>query len=115
MAYSKGDRPEVEVPAEITKEIITEYSRGTIIGIHNHPTNVMPTGSDYSAAGYRGYKFGIVVTHSGEVYKYTPPNSPVSRNLFDYTVKKYYNLGVLKSYQKATDYLRKLGATCEKL
>lgn len=103
------------VNAKRVKELIAQQGRGKMIGMHNHPTNVMPTGSDYSAASYRGYKFGIVVTHSGEVYKYTPTKSLISSNLFDYTVKKYYNLVVLKSYQKATEYLRKLGASCEKL
>lgn len=34
-----------------------------VVGIHNHPTNIPPTGSDFVAAGYRKYIFGIVVTH----------------------------------------------------
>ena len=57
--------------------------------MHNHPTNVLPTGSDIAAAGYRNYKFGIVVTHEGKIYKYTSGSKPFLPSLLDARIDKY--------------------------
>lgn len=75
-----------------------------MIGIHNHPTNIPPTGSDFGASGYRGYKFGVVVTHDGRVYTYECGNRPFLPQLLDERVDKYlekpYNLSIEKAHQK---------------
>lgn len=42
-----------------------------IVGIHSHPINVWPTGSGFTAAEYRGYKFEMVVIHDGRIFKYS--------------------------------------------
>ena len=80
---------------------------GKMISIHNHPTNVPPTGADYVASGYRGYNIGLVVTHSGEVYKYKSGNTSFLAGLFDKRVDKYtqkpYNMSVLEAHEKALD------------
>ena len=77
---------------------------GKMIGLHNHPTNIPPSGSDFGVAGYRGYKFGLVVTHTGTVYKYECGKDPFLPQLFDGRVDKYtkppYNLGVKESHEK---------------
>ena len=93
----------VELSIEEVEELRKKYF-GEIIGIHNHPTNVYPTGSDFAAMGYRGYKFGIIVTHSGKVYKYTCGSKPFLPHLFDARVDKYmenpYNLELEKAHAK---------------
>lgn len=91
--------------------------KGTIIGIHNHPTNLPPTGSDFVAAGYRGYSFGIVVTHDGRVFQYSAGDRPFLPTLLDSKVDKYcgspYNMSVENAFEKALDELREeSGATC---
>lgn len=55
---------------------IINKHKNDIIGIHNHPTNLLPNGSDFVAAGARGYQYGIVVTHDGRIYKYSVGDKP---------------------------------------
>ena len=80
------------------------YPNGAI-GIHNHPTNILPTGSDFAAAGYRKYKFGVVATHTGKVYKYAAGNKPFLPRMLDDRIDKYtkspYNLNVEKAHIRA--------------
>lgn len=93
----------VTVPDDVIENLRKKYS-GKMIAIHNHPTNIPPTGSDYSTAGYRGYQFGVVVTHSGKVYTYKPGNRPFYHELLDKRVDKYtkpdYNLSVEKAHER---------------
>lgn len=94
--------------------------RNNLIGIHNHPTNVWPTGSDYSAAGYRGYRYGFVVTHDGRLFKYSAGDKPFSPELFDKRVVKYqsapYNLGVEEAFLRVTKEIgREYGIKCEEI
>lgn len=93
---------------EITKEEVESLRKnyyGNIIGMHNHPSNVPPTGSDFTAAGYRGYEIGLVVTHSGDVYMYKSGKMPFLPNLFDQRVDKYckkeYNMSVEDAHIRA--------------
>ena len=91
-----------------------------VVGIHNHPTNIPPTGSDFVAAGYRKYIFGIVVTHAGRVYKYKVGNKPFLPRILDERIDKYintpYNLGVEEAHTRALNELAKeYGVTWEEL
>ena len=70
------------------KELIKEYS-GRLVSIHNHPTNIPPTGSDFVAAGARGYDFSIVVTHDLKVYIYEPPKEVTSLRKIDAVIDKH--------------------------
>lgn len=104
---------------ELTKDEI-EYVRnykGKKISIHNHPTNLYPTGSDFVSAGYRKYDFGIVATHDGKVYKYSVGDTPVRSQTIDAKIDKYtrkvYNKGknendIREAYKKALDELGKV-------
>lgn len=98
-----NDNLGVTVTAEEVEELRSKHY-GKTIGLHNHPTNLPPTGSDYGAAGYRGYKFGLVITHSGKVYKYESGAKPFLPELFDKRVDKYcqtpYNMGVDEAHKK---------------
>ncbi len=75
---------------ELTEEEIRVIKNcKTKIGIHNHPTNLLPTGGDLAVAGSRKYDFGIVVTHSGRVFVYEAGNTPLKSNYFNKRVDKY--------------------------
>lgn len=78
----------------------------TLVSIHNHGTNLPPTGADFSSAGYHKYAFGIVACHDGKVYYYSSAHArPFLPTLIDETVDKYlkspYNLEGIKATQKA--------------
>lgn len=93
---------------------------GNMIGIHNHPTNNLPTGSDFAAAGYRGYDFGVVVTHSGKVFIYKVGDTPFLPQLFDRRVDKYteepYNFGVEKAHVKVlSEFKKEYGVSWEEI
>lgn len=92
-------------------EKIKRY-KGRIIGIHNHPTNLYPTGSDFIAAGYRGYDFGLVITHDGKVYKYSVGNKSVRSQTINARIDKYVKKAYTESdkrraYKKALNELGK--------
>ena len=92
----------VALSAEESKLLRTQSG---IIGIHNHPTNILPTGSDFAAAGYRKYRFGMVVTHDARVFKYGVGNKPFLPTVLDARIDKYtnspYNLSEEKAHVKA--------------
>ena len=103
-----------ELQVSLDRKVVAELRQnyfGEMIGIHNHPTNVPPTGSDFTTAGYRGYKFGIVVTHSGKIYKYECGDRPFLSLALDERIDKYtqkdYNLDTESAYKKALDEFQK--------
>lgn len=65
----------------------------SLISIHNHPTNIPPSGSDFASAGFRKYRMGIIACHNGDVYVYQVGSKPFSGSLFDETVEKYRKRG----------------------
>ena len=75
-----------------------------VIAIHNHPTNLLPTGSDFVSAGARGYDFGLVATHDGKVFWYKSGSKPFRSEYFNKTVDKYvsepYNYDIEKAQIK---------------
>ncbi len=89
-------RNEVTYSKKLTEDM-SKYGRNELISIHNHGTNLPPTGADLAVAGYRGYKFGVVACHNGRVFCYsTQKAKPFTSTNFDGTVAKYkdkpYNL-----------------------
>ena len=98
-----------DLEVTLTKEE-TETIRnmtGLVIGMHNHPTNIPPTGSDFAVAGFRKYDFGIVITHNGKVYKYEVGSKPFLPRILDARIDKYtnapYNQSVEEAHLKALD------------
>ena len=95
--------------------------RGPLIAVHNHPTNVHPTGSDFATARLRGYDFGLVVTHDGRVFKYTPPKKPVRAETMDqiidaYTRHLYNDDEIIAGFGRAmNDICERFGMTWEEL
>lgn len=66
---------------------IKKYKRNELISIHNHGTNLPPSGADLNSAGYRGYKFGVIACHNGKVFYYSTQNANAfSSTFYDKTV-----------------------------
>jgi hypothetical protein len=82
-----------------------------IIGIHNHPTNILPTGGDYASSGYRGYEFGVVVTHDANVYTYRHGGKPFIGKMLDKRVdniiSKDYNKNIITAQKIVLEQFRK--------
>lgn len=108
---AKGKKDSLGVELNKKQSDIIKQSKSEIIGIHNHPTNLPPNGSDFATAGYRKYKYGIVVTHNGKVYMYSTGDRPFLSYLLDNRIDKYcskaYNLSIREAYEKALNEFRK--------
>lgn len=111
-----------DLGVSLTKKEYIEVVRhnGGMIGLHNHPTNILPTGSDFVTAADRKYDFGIVVTHEGKVYKYTGGRTPFRAEYFDKCVEKrlreLYNFDVIAAQKRTIEeFGKEYGITCEEL
>lgn len=89
---------------EKMNDIIKASKEYSIISIHNHGTNIPPSGSDFISCGYRKDKFGLVVCHDGSLYLYKSGKKTFTRGLFDKRVEKYkqkkYNLSEKEAHIK---------------
>ncbi len=90
--------------AEIEKAI-SSHPRGDLISVHNHPTNIPPTGSDFASAGYNGYGCGLVALHNGEVYYYEVGDVPFLGKSFDKKVSEKVKMG-LDEYDAIIEVMR---------
>lgn len=78
----------------------------SMISIHNHGTNLPPSGADFGSAGYHQYAFGIVACNDGNVYYYSTQNArPFATNIIDNIVdtkiKPPYNMGEIDAREFA--------------
>jgi hypothetical protein len=92
------------------KEAIKEHPPYSLVAIHNHGTNVPPSGADLVNAGEKQYAFGVVACHDGSVYCYSCKNArPFLPSLMDNTVDKFrrnpYNMDEVSAYNKALEQL----------
>jgi proteasome lid subunit RPN8/RPN11 len=57
-------------PTSAMRKMVQEnpYS---VIAVHNHPGSSLPSLTDLNTALLKKYKFGIILAHSGKIYKYT--------------------------------------------
>lgn len=78
--------------AEIDMAIST-YPRGDLVSVHNHPTDLPPTGSDFASSGYKGYGGGVVALHNGEVFYYEVGDLPFRSDSFDSNVENKVKMG----------------------
>ena len=107
----------VEENASIARAV-SERPAGTLFAIHNHPTNVPPTGSDFVASGRRGYAGGVVVLHDGGIYAYRHGDKPFSASAFDMTVERYRKKGNIdkKAFELAMrDFEGRFGITWRRI
>lgn len=114
----KNELLQVSLSNEALKHIHNDFEPGELVGIHNHPTNIGPSGSDYATASRRGYKFGIIIAHDGEVYKYVA-KKPIYRGLIDKTIaslrESRYNYSEDQIVNKTIEKLKGWGLECEKM
>lgn len=97
-----------ELGVELSKDEIQNIKQFAkdegVIALHNHPTNLLPTGSDFVSAGARGYDFGLIATHDGRVFWYKAGDKPFRSEYFNKTVDKYvsepYNHDIEKAQVK---------------
>lgn len=67
------------------------------------------------AAGYRGYRFGLIICHNGDLYKYKIENRFKNMSLTKMLKDPPYNLDVEKAFDKVIGELERFGVKCEKL
>lgn len=116
--FGPDDKLEVGLSEKARHRISQEYDPYTIIGMHNHPTNIPPTGSDYAAANKRKYNFGIVVTHDGRIFKYSADKFAYSY-LVDKTIENvrrtHYNWDDNEIYKETMRRLKGSGLSCQEI
>ena len=61
----------------------------SVIGIHNHPSSIMVSMADLYYALKRRYKYGLVFTHNGKMFKYSVNDTVNLVDLFDPKSEKY--------------------------
>lgn len=90
LGQTSSATPNETLYTEKLKRDIASEPEYSLISIHNHGTNLPPSGSDLGSAGYRKYAFGIVACHDGTVFLFDVRNArPFSVAGFDMTVDKY--------------------------
>lgn len=110
--HKRGIKNALEITLDEEERATVRSYTGRIIGMHNHPTNIFPTGSDFVAAASRGYEFGLVVTHDLRVFKYTGPTKHVRAETLDeiiefHTRMCYTDTDKNAGFQKAMDELER--------
>ena len=114
----KDELLQVSLSSDALKHIHNDFKAGSLIGVHNHPTNIGPSGSDYATANKRKYKFGIIIAHNGDIYKYSA-DKPIYRGLVDKTIaslrESRYNYSEEEIIHETIKRLKGWGLKCEKL
>lgn len=83
----------VRANKEVLKAVRKAKPR-TLVGIHNHPNSLPPSGSDFSTAKNREYYVGVVACHNGDVWVYKA-RKPVTSYIFDMRVRIIKMKGIL--------------------
>ena len=105
-------------PNETMDAMLKEANKNgeKIIGVHNHPGSSMVSPEDVIVAQERGYKYGIVVAHNGNIYQYRITRdakyTPVDYSSIQHRLSQYftslYNPSII-SMEDATKDLVNLG------
>lgn len=90
-------------PTSELHKALEDNAPGSLIAIHNHPSNIPPTGSDFSTSYAREYAGGLVTLHNGEVYYYKHGHSPFNAREFDAVVERFKSKGTedIEAFEKA--------------
>lgn len=87
-------------PTKKMLKMLNQANKGEIIAIHNHPNSMPPSISDLIVAKQRGYKYGMITSHNGQVVKYTivgDINVPIANTALAKFVREGYNNDIYKS------------------
>ena len=85
------------------KKMVEKAEEHTIISIHNHPNSTVPSLNDINTAWKKKYKYGIIVCHNGNIYKYKvlgEYEEPIVDAYLDRANKLIYNKDTVKDYVK---------------
>ena len=84
--YSRKKKTSMCQPSKDMKKMLADADERTIISIHNHPFNSAPSFADIQAAYKRKYKYGLVIGHKGNIYKYAVRDDAVLNKLSQITI-----------------------------
>jgi hypothetical protein len=105
------------IPNDAMKELVKKSPPNTVIAIHNHPGNSLPSLSDLRSAYANKYMFGLILAHSGEIYKYTITNG-FNENFADFLlgrIEKAIKSGDTENTKKYINELSAFGVKLEVL
>lgn len=95
-ARSSGAKADLETSA--TKKAagaVKASSPHELIGMHNHPNSLPPTGGDIAAADQRRCAFGLAICRNGDVFRYNAADGPsVSGMAFDMKARRLTGQGM---------------------
>lgn len=94
---ARSARAGIELESNYTdnvKRAIASAGEGELFAIHNHPSNIPPTGSDFVASGSNRYGGAVVCLHNGEVFYYNHGNVAFMASSFDGKVNRYVEFGM---------------------
>ncbi|OFK24623.1 hypothetical protein [Olsenella sp. HMSC062G07] len=86
---------------------IKKHKPHTLISVHNHATNIPPTGSDFDSQHTHSYAGGIVVLHNGEVHYYEQTGVGVSGWYYDAKIDELTLTG-MSDYDAAIEVMSQL-------
>lgn len=81
-------------PSEEMNVMLEKSTKGTIIGLHNHPRSKMVSMADLYKAYERKYKYGLVVCHNGNIFKYSVTKDSYINEATEYTIEN--RLGIFE-------------------
>jgi hypothetical protein len=119
--HKLGGKDEISVGLTPEERASVKGHKGRIIGMHNHPTNIYPTGSDFVRAASRGYEFGLVITHDLRMFKYTGPTIKTTAAAIDDVIDNctrvaYTEIDKRRAFERAMDELeRRFGITWQEI
>ena len=82
------------MPSKRMKEMVQKSEPYTVIALHNHPGNSVPSMADIHSAYVQKYKYGLIVCHNGVLMRYCvtgESNYVVVPPLLDKAQKYLYN------------------------
>ena len=103
------------IPTLAMKKMANKADDYTIIAMHNHNGNSLPSKSDIATAKDKKYKYGLAVCHNGDIYKYTvkgDADTDEADFLLELLYKALYNNN-RKEVEKTIGRLRKAGVNLE--
>lgn len=75
------------LPTSAMKEMAR--NNPNIISIHNHPTDTLPSYEDIKTCFLVGYKYGLVVCHSGDIFQYRTLDN-INKVMYESECSIYY-------------------------
>lgn len=105
-------------PTSDLHKAIENNAPGTLFSIHNHPSNIPPTGSDFAASAARQYAGSIVALHNGEVYYYKHGHGQFNAREFDAAAKRFEDKGLDQTealIKTMDEFAQRFGITWKKL